>query len=61
MTASIQLVPMDDVRHPPLGPPARSEVKRWLETIYRDVYHCPPDDPRLAQMVAPLPDPVPLD
>jgi GNAT superfamily N-acetyltransferase len=45
----------------PLAPPARSEVKRWLETIYRDVYHCPPDDPRLAQMVAPLPDPVPLD
>ena len=39
----------------------RSEVKRWLETIYRDVYHCAPDDPRLAQMVAALPDPVPLD
>ena len=39
----------------------RSEVKRWLETIYKDVYHCSPDDPRLAQMVAPLPDPVPLD
>ena len=50
----------------PLGRPARSEVprsevKRWLETIYRDVYHCPPDDPRLAQMVAGLPDPVLLD
>jgi GNAT superfamily N-acetyltransferase len=39
----------------------RSEVKRWLETIYRDVYHCAPDDPRLAQMVAALPDPVLLD
>jgi GNAT superfamily N-acetyltransferase len=39
----------------------RSEVKRWLDTIYRDVYHCPPDDPRLAQMLAGLPDPVPLD
>ncbi len=50
----------------PLGRPAwsevpRSEVKRWLETIYRDVYHCPPDDPRLAQMLAGLPDPVLLD
>jgi GNAT superfamily N-acetyltransferase len=50
----------------PLGRLARSEVsrsdvKRWLETIYRDVYHCSPDDPRLAQMVAGLPDPVPLD
>ena len=40
---------------------ARSYVKRWLETIYRDVYHCSPDDPRLAQMVASLPDPVLLD
>ena len=39
----------------------RSEVKRWLETIYRDVYHCSSDDPRLAQMVAALPDPVLLD
>ena len=50
----------------PLGRPARNEVargevKRWLETIYRDVYHCAPDDPRLAQMVAALPDPVLLD
>ena len=39
----------------------RSQVKQWLETIYHDVYHCSPDDPRLAQMVAGLPDPVPLD
>jgi GNAT superfamily N-acetyltransferase len=39
----------------------RSEVKRWLETIYTDVYHCSPDDPRLAQMLASLPDPVLLD
>jgi hypothetical protein len=50
----------------PLAPPAerelpRSDVKGWLETIYRDVYHCAPDDPRLAQMVASLPDPVLLD
>jgi GNAT superfamily N-acetyltransferase len=49
----------------PLGGPARNEVarsdvKRWLETIYRDVYRCAPDDPRPAQMVAALPDPVPL-
>jgi GNAT superfamily N-acetyltransferase len=53
-------------RAEPLGRPARSEVprsdvKRWLETIYQDVYHCSPDDPRLAQMVAGLPDPVLLD
>jgi GNAT superfamily N-acetyltransferase len=45
----------------PLGRLARSELRRWLETIYRDVYQCPSDDPRLAQMVAGLPDPVLLD
>ncbi len=39
----------------------RSEIQRWLETIYREVYHCPPDDPRLTQMLSGLPDPVPLD
>jgi GNAT superfamily N-acetyltransferase len=36
----------------------RSDLKRWLETIYRDVYHCSPDDPRIIQMLQPLPDPV---
>lgn len=44
-----------------LGGLGRSELRRWLETIYRDVYRCSPDDPRLAQMVADLPDPVLLD
>jgi GNAT superfamily N-acetyltransferase len=42
----------------PLGRLGRSDLARWLETVYRDVYHCPPNDPRLAQMVAGLPDPV---
>src|SRR5450432_210541 len=45
----------------PLGRLGRSELLRWLETIYRDVYRCSPDDPRLPQMVADLPDPVLLD
>jgi hypothetical protein len=40
---------------------ARAELRRWLESIYRDVYRCPQDDPRIAQMLAGLPDPVPLD
>ena len=35
-----------------------SDLKRWLETIYRDVYHCSADDPRILQMLEPLPDPV---
>ena len=39
----------------------RSQVKSWLETIYTGVYHCSPDDPRLAQMLAGLPDPVLFD
>jgi GNAT superfamily N-acetyltransferase len=45
----------------PLGGLGRSELRRWLETIYRDVYRCSPADPRLAQMVADLPDPVLLE
>jgi GNAT superfamily N-acetyltransferase len=45
----------------PLGSLGRSELGRWLETIYRDVYRCSPDDPRLAQMVADLPELVLLE
>jgi GNAT superfamily N-acetyltransferase len=40
---------------------ARSDLQRWLQAIYRDVYHGSPDDPRIAQMLQPLPDPVPLE
>jgi GNAT superfamily N-acetyltransferase len=40
---------------------ARADLRRWIETVYRDVYHCPPDDPRIARMLAGLPDPVPLE
>jgi GNAT superfamily N-acetyltransferase len=44
-----------------LGRLGWSELRRWLATIYRDVYRCSPGDPRLAQMVAELPDPVLLE
>ena len=37
---------------------ARADLERWLQTIYRDVYHGSPDDPRIAEMLQPLPDPV---
>ena len=37
---------------------ARGDLKRWLQSIYRDVYHCSPDDPRIVQMLQALPDPV---
>ena len=35
-------------------------VERWLRTIYEDVYAQRLDDPRLAQMIDPLPDDVKL-
>jgi GNAT superfamily N-acetyltransferase len=41
-----------------LGRLARDDLKRWLQTMYRDVYRCSPDDPRIRQMLEPLPDPV---
>lgn len=53
-------VPEMDLMLYPAGPPtavARSDLKRWLRTIYRDVYRCSPDDPRILQMLRPLPDP----
>jgi GNAT superfamily N-acetyltransferase len=43
------------------GPLAVADLKRWLETIYQGVYHVAPDDPRIAQMLAPLPDPVTVE
>jgi GNAT superfamily N-acetyltransferase len=38
----------------------KSELEGWLKTIYRDVYHCPPDDPRIAHMLRDVSDPVRL-
>lgn len=40
---------------------AKIDLERWLKTIYRDVYRCSPDDPRIAQMLHDVPDPVRLD
>lgn len=36
-------------------------VERWLRAIYEDVYAKRLDDPRLAQMIDPLPDEIPLE
>jgi hypothetical protein len=36
-------------------------VERWLRSIFEDVYAQRLDDPRLARMIDPLPDRVPLD
>jgi hypothetical protein len=35
----------------------KSELRRWLETIYHTVYDCPPDDPRIEQMLEGVSDP----
>jgi GNAT superfamily N-acetyltransferase len=40
---------------------ARGDLERWLQTIYQDVYHVSPDDPRIAQMLQLLPDPVRIE
>jgi ribosomal protein S18 acetylase RimI-like enzyme len=45
----------------PPGHLARGDLKRWLQTIYEDVYHGSPDDPRIVKMLEPLPDPVPVE
>jgi GNAT superfamily N-acetyltransferase len=48
-------------RDVPQTPVARGELERWLKTIYRYVYHVSPDDPRIATMLRPVPDPVGVD
>ena len=45
----------------PLRQLPKNELERWLRTIYRDVYHSSPDDPRIVQMLHEVPDPVRLD
>jgi ribosomal protein S18 acetylase RimI-like enzyme len=43
------------------APLRRAELARWLGLIYTDVYNQPADDPRLALMIAPLPEILGLD
>lgn len=35
----------------------KAELRRWLTTIYRTVYDCLPEDPRIEQMLEGVPDP----
>jgi GNAT superfamily N-acetyltransferase len=37
---------------------AFGDLERWLRTVYQDVYHVSSEDPRIAQMLGSLPDPV---
>lgn len=45
----------------PLRQLPKRELERWLRTIYRDVYHRSADDPRIAQMLQNMSDPVRLE
>jgi ribosomal protein S18 acetylase RimI-like enzyme len=42
--------PMPAIRH--------AQLRRWIEVIYRDVYGCSVNDPRIAMMLDGVPDPV---
>lgn len=66
------LLPLDAFGQPPpmwllaLAPPEVRTlevglVERWLRSIYEDVYAKRLDDPRLARMIDPLPDTIPLE
>jgi ribosomal protein S18 acetylase RimI-like enzyme len=39
----------------------RADLKRWLTTIYEDIYKRPQDDPRIEEMLSPLGDSIPLE
>ncbi len=45
----------------PLRDLPKRELERWLRTIYRDVYRCSFDDPRIVQMLHDVSDPVRLE
>ena len=38
----------------------RAGLERWLQTIYREVYGCSADDPRIATMLQSVADPIEL-
>jgi GNAT superfamily N-acetyltransferase len=38
----------------------QAKLRKWLDVIYADVYRCPKDDPRIAEMLEELRDPVEL-
>lgn len=45
----------------PLRELPKTELERWLRTIYRDVYRCSADDPRIMRMLRDVSDPVRLE
>jgi len=54
---------MDLMLHVPSGSTSQLELetlRRWLRVIYRDVYGCPADDPRIDRMLEGAPALLPL-
>jgi len=45
----------------PLRQLPKGDLERWLRTIYRDVYRCSFDDPRIDRMLHDVSDPVRLE
>ena len=41
---------------PNLGQITKTTLHTWLEKLYVNVYQCPKNDPRITQMLAPLPE-----
>jgi hypothetical protein len=37
---------------------SKMQLQHWLNLIYRDVYDCLDDDPRITKMLKPVPDPI---
>jgi len=52
----LMVYPIDDLRQIP-----KTDLERWLTVIYQSVYHCPPYDPRIRQMLLGVTDPVRLE
>lgn len=53
---------MDLFIHVPEPQPTirRARLQRWLQKMYRDVYGCSADDPRISMMLRGVPDPIEL-
>jgi ribosomal protein S18 acetylase RimI-like enzyme len=54
---------MELMAHPTAreSPIPRRELEQWLRSIYRDVYSCSENDPRIARMLQTVADPIALE
>jgi GNAT superfamily N-acetyltransferase len=52
----LMIYPNGDLRELP-----KADLERWLKVIYRIVYNCSPEDPRIKRMLQAIPDRVPFE